>query len=158
MIYNTFYRIPNIHRRAHQLVRATLLTVATLLYGSVATSTLRAQTLTSIGKTVTGTDVLLETKSVARANGIITATLRTLLQPPIKTANGELKSSRSIAMLDCAKMKVATKESWYYFDEKGTKEGMHRKPGIPGFGSVTKGSLGDVALTHFCKQPKTPPQ
>jgi hypothetical protein len=119
---------------------------------------LPAQALTTIGKTVTGADVHVETKSVTRANGIITVTLRSALQPPIKTANGELKSSRAIAMLDCATMKVATKESWYYFDEKGTKEGMHRKPGVPGFGVATKGSLGDVALTHFCKTAKSPTQ
>lgn len=112
-----------------------------------------AQATTVIGKTVTGADVRMETKSVVRADGIITVTLRTLLQPPIKSASGELKSARSIAMLNCATMKIATKESWYYFDEKGTKEGMHRKPGIPGFGVATKGSLGDVALAHFCKAP-----
>jgi hypothetical protein len=84
---------------------------------------------------------MLETKSVVRADGIVTATVRVLLQPPIKTASGELKSSRSVAMIDCSKQTVATKETWYYFDEAGTKEGMHLKPGMPGFGPATKGSL-----------------
>lgn len=126
---------------------------ALLVASSASARTSQAQATTVIGKTVTGASVRAETKSVVRADGIITVTLRTLLQPPIKTANGELRSSRSIAMLDCANMKVATKESWYYFDDKGTKEGMHRKPGIPGYGVATKGSLGDVALVHFCKTP-----
>lgn len=126
---------------------------AALLIVSLSVATIAgAQPRTRIGTTVSGADVMLETKSVVRANGIVTATLRVLVQPPIKTANGELKSSRTIAMIDCAKQTVATKETWYYFDAAGTKEGLHRKPGIPGFGPATKGSLADVALIHFCKK------
>lgn len=97
---------------------------------------------------VSGADVMLETKSVVRADGIVTATVRVLLQPPIKTASGELKSSRSVAMIDCSKQTVATKETWHYFDEAGTKEGMHRKPGMPGFGPATKGSLMSYPFCH----------
>ena len=93
---------------------------------------------------------MLETRSVSRANGIVTATVRAALQPAIKTPKGEYKSTRSIAMFDCVKRTVATKERWFYYDEKGTKEARHDKPGIPGFGPVSKGSLAGVAFTHLC--------
>ncbi len=122
---------------------------------------LSAQTQQQIGLTSAGTPVMLETKSVTRAGGIITATLRVAMQPPIKTSNGEIVSMRSIAMIDCAKQTTATKERWFYFDAKGTKEARHDKPGIPGFGPAIKGSLADVALVHFCtsttKSPARPP-
>ncbi len=113
-------------------------------------ATANAQPLTKIGATSAGTPVMLEPKSVTRANGIVTATLRVGLQPPIKTANGDMLSMRSIMMFDCAKQTSATKERWFYFDAKGTKEARHDKPGIPGFGPAIKGSLADVGLAHFC--------
>ncbi len=93
---------------------------------------------------------MLEPKSVSTANGIVTATVRVRLVPPLKAAEGELKSSRTVAMYDCAKHTVATKESWYYLDEAGTKEGMHKVVKIPGYGPVFKGSLADVAMTYLC--------
>lgn len=96
---------------------------------------------------------MLEPKSVSRANGIVTATVRVRLVPPLKAAEGELKSSRTIAMYDCAKRTVATKESWYYLDEAGTRQGMHKVVKLPGFGPVFKGSLADVAMTYLCAPP-----
>lgn len=111
-----------------------------------------AKGLTSIGATSAGTPVYLETKSVTRAGGIITATLRVGLQPTIKTAQGDMVSMRSIAMIDCANKTTATKERWFYFDEKGTKEARHDKPGKPGYGPALKGSLADVAIGHFCAE------
>ncbi len=125
-------------------LRATVLMI--LSFASVA----HAQKLTKIGATSVGTPVMLETRSVSRANGIVTATVRAALQPAIKTPKGEYKSTRSIAMFDCAKQTVATKERWFYYDEKGTKEARHDKPGIPGFGPVSNGSLAGVAFTHLC--------
>ena len=109
-----------------------------------------AQSLTKIGATSAGTPVMLETKSVAKANGITTATLRVGLQPPIKTADGNMVAMRTIMMFDCAKQTSATKERWFYFDEKFKKEARHDKPGIPGYGPALKGSVPDVALAHFC--------
>ena len=117
---------------------------------------LSAQAQQQIGLTSAGTPVMLETRSVTRAGGIITATLRVAMQPPIKTSNGDIVSMRSIAMIDCAKQTTATKERWFYFDAKGTKEARHDKPGIPGFGPAIKGSLADVALVHFCSSTKSP--
>src|SRR3712207_8209060 len=56
--------------------------------------------------------------SVKREKGIVTAALRVLFTPPVKTPKGDVTSSRTIAMFDCAKQTVAVKESWLYHDEK----------------------------------------
>ena len=117
-----------------------------LSFASVA----HAQQLTKIGVTSVGTPVMLEARSVSRANGIVTATVRAVLQPPIKTPKGDFKSTRSTAIFNCDKQTVATKERWFYYDEKGSKEARHDTPGIPGFGPVSKGSLAGVAFTHLC--------
>lgn len=126
---------------------------ATTLLALLAAGDLRAQAQQKIGVTSAGTPVMLETKSVKKANGIITATLRVGLQPVIKTANGDMVAMRSIAMIDCAAKTTATKERWFYYDAKGTKVARHDVPGKPGFGPAIKGSLPDVALAHFCTSP-----
>jgi hypothetical protein len=117
-------------------------------------STAAAQKLVEIGKTSVGTPVFLEAKSVTRSNGIVTATVRVRLQPPLKHALGDLRSSRTIAMIDCTKQTVATKESWYYLDDAGKQVGMHKQVKLPGFGPSFKGSLADVAMRHLCATPQ----
>ena len=112
-----------------------------------------AQKLTEIGTTMVGNPVLLETGSVSRVNGIVNATVRARFIQPVKTPGGDLRSSRTIAMFDCAKWVVAVKENWYFLDEKGKKIGSHKVVGIPGYGSPIKGSLPDVAMTYLCKKP-----
>lgn len=124
--------------------------VLALLASLALPNTARAQARQAIGTTSVGTPVMLETKSVVRNGTVVTAAVRVKLEPPLKGATGELKSSRTIAMFDCAKQTVATKESWYYLDEAGTKEGMHKVVKIPGFGPAFKGSLADVAMRHLC--------
>ncbi len=121
------------------------------LVGSlVLASAASAQRRVEIGKTSVGTPVLLEANSVTRQDGIVTATVRVRLQPPLKHSSGDLKSSRTIAMYNCAKQTVATKESWYYLDDAGTKIGLHKTVKLPGFGPSFKGSLADVAMRHLC--------
>lgn len=117
-------------------------------------ATLAAQALAKIGATSAGTPVMLETKSVTRTGGIITATLRVGLEPPIKTSTSDMVSLRSVAMIDCATQTTATKERWFYYDAKQTKEARHNKAGIPGYGPALKGSLADVAVRHFCPAAK----
>lgn len=117
-------------------------------------SALHAQSLTKIGATSAGTPVMLESKSVSRANGIVTATLRVAMQPPMKTSQGDIVALKSVSMFDCANQTSATKERWFYFDAKFTKEARHDKPGKPGFGSAIKGTLADVGLQHLCKTTK----
>ncbi|MEQ1690390.1 MAG: surface-adhesin E family protein [Gemmatimonas sp.] len=114
------------------------------------TTVSHAQKLSKIGTTTVGTPVMLETRSVSRSNDIVTATVRAILQPPIKAPKGDYKSTRSIAMFNCIERTVATKERWFYYDEKGTREARHDKPGLPGFGPTTKGSLADVAMAYLC--------
>ena len=130
-------------------VRVAIALIGSLTLASPAT----AQKLVEIGKTSIGTPVFLEAKSVTRNNGIITATVRVRLQPPLKHALGDLRSSRTIAMYDCAKQTVATRESWYYLDDAGKKVGMHKEIKLPGFGPSFKGSLADVAMRHLCATP-----
>ncbi|MBL0169774.1 MAG: hypothetical protein IPP90_03445 [Gemmatimonadaceae bacterium] len=112
--------------------------------------TAQAQKLTKIGATSVGTPVMLEARSVTRAGDVVTATVRAVLQPPMKSPKGDYRSTRSVALFNCAEQTVATKERWFYYDEKGTKEARHDKPGIPGFGPTIKGSLADVALVYLC--------
>jgi len=128
---------------------------AIVLAGSLLlASSAAAQKLVEIGKTSVGTPVFIEAKSVTRSNGIVTATVRVRLQPPLKHALGDLRSSRTIAMIDCAKQTVATKESWYYLDDAGKRVGMHKEVKLPGFGPSFKGSLADVAMRHLCATPQ----
>ena len=123
------------------------LLAAVLVWGP---SPLAAQKREQIGTTSVGTPVFLEKGSVSRFRGVITATVRVKLEPPLKGPTGDLRSSRTVAMFDCAKQTVATKESWYFLDEAGRKEGMHKVVKTPGFGPAFKGSLADVALRHLC--------
>jgi len=127
------------------------LSVCVIMLG--ATRLLSAQALTNIGATSAGTPVFLEPKSVSRAGGIVTATMRVALSPPIKTSGREMVSLRSTSMLDCAAQTSATKERWFYYDAKFKTEARHDTPGKPGYGPAIKGSLADVALKHFCKTP-----
>lgn len=112
----------------------------------------KAGALQEIGKTSAGTPVYLEPKSVTRANGIVTAAVRVALSPPIKNGATLLKSSRTIAMYDCAKQTVATKESWYYTDDAYTAVGMHRTVKTPGFAPVFGNPVADVAMKYLCAQ------
>ena len=112
--------------------------------------TLHAQTREQIGTTSVGTPVFLEKGSVSRKEGIVTATVRVKLEPPLKGPTGDLRSSRTVAMFDCTKQTVATKESWYFLDDAGKREGMHKVVKAPGFGPAFKGSLADVAMRHLC--------
>ncbi|MCZ8012086.1 MAG: hypothetical protein O9285_08825 [Gemmatimonas sp.] len=127
--------------------RLVLLLCAPALLAAQGRKTTKEIGRTSIG---TPTTVLVEPGTVSRAGTVVTAAVRVALVPPLKHPKGELRSSRTIGMYDCAKRVVATKESWYYLDEAGTKEGMHRQVKIPGFGPVAKGSVADVALTWLC--------
>ena len=108
------------------------------------------QALKDIGRTSAGTPVFLETRSVRRDGDIVTATVRVRLVPPLKGAQGALRSSRTTGMYDCRNRTAATRESWYFLDDAGRKEGMHKVVKTPGFGTIFKGSLADVAFAHLC--------
>ena len=107
---------------------------------------------TEIGKTSVGNPVSVRTASVARAkDGIVTATVRAVFAMPVKSARGELKASKTVVMVDCAKRTIAVKENTYFFDAKMTKVYERTAPKIPGYSSPIKGTLPDLALQHLCK-------
>jgi hypothetical protein len=135
--------------------RRTAVRLAAVLLGLTAISlaaprALSAQPGKEIGKTSTCDPVFLELKSVKKDKGIITASIRARFAKPTKAPMGDLYSSRTIAMFDCAKQVVAVKENWYYLDQAGKKIGNHRVVGIPGYGPAFKGSVPDVAMTYLC--------
>ena len=138
------------------MTRLTRMQLIPLVAGTVGLwqTPLAAQPLQTIGTTSVGTPVMLEKGSVSRKDGIVTATVRVKLEPPIKGPKGDLRSSRTVAMFDCTKQSVATKESWYFLDDAGRKEGMHKVVKAPGFGPAFKGSLADVAMRHLCTPAK----
>ncbi len=144
-------------RASHVVIVAVALSIAALMVpagsasaGSASAPSASVQTSIEIGKTSTGDPVFLETKSVKRANGIVTAAVRARFAKPTKASMGDLYASRTIAMFDCAKQLVAIKENWYYLDQAGKKIGNHKVVGIPGYGPAFKGSVPDVALRHLC--------
>ncbi len=104
----------------------------------------------AIGTTGVGNPVQVDPKSIVRDSGLVTATLRAVFVKPVKVPTGELKSSRTIATFDCAKRMVQVRENWYYFDLAGTKVYEHRKPQVPGFASIIRGALPDVAHAWLC--------
>ena len=106
-----------------------------------------------IGKTSVGNPVFIDPKSVKKANGIITATVRTAFVKPVSTPKGPITASRTVAMFDCAKKVVAVKENTYYHDEKTNKIYQHTAAGIPGYGPAIKGTLPDVAMAYLCAKP-----
>src|SRR4051812_7270384 len=73
---------------------------------------------TEIGKTSQGNSVYIDPKSVKHDHGIVTATVRAVFTKPVKSPQGDIHSSRTIAMFDCGRRQFAVKENWLYFDEK----------------------------------------
>lgn len=103
-----------------------------------------------IGRTSTGNAVFIDPKSVRTTDSIITATVRVVYTEPVKTPQGPITGSRSVAMFNCATKTVAVKENIIWHDErKGT---VYRKsaPAKPGFGPALKSTFAHVALEHLC--------
>lgn len=104
-----------------------------------------------IGVTSTGNPVFLDARSVHKgSDGIITAGIRVAYATPLETPRGKVTSSRAVAMFDCARMQVATKESVLFFDEKKGLEYSRRTIAKPGFGPALTSTFADVALKHLC--------
>jgi hypothetical protein len=104
-----------------------------------------------IGKTSAGNFVYIDPRTVKKVNGIITVRLRVKFTDPVKTPEGDWKSSQHIAMFNCAKATVAAKESIYYADETGTKVVERKTIAMPGYGPAIGGSMTKVALDYVCK-------
>jgi hypothetical protein len=125
-----------------------LFAVSVILLGASSATQKRWQ---DIGKTSTGNPVLLDSRSVKKApDGIITATLRVAFVKPVATPKGPITASRTTAMFDCTKKVVAVKENTYFHDEAANRVFQKSAPVKPGFGTVIKGTLPDVAMAHLC--------
>jgi hypothetical protein len=97
--------------------------------------------------------VYLDGKSVRKApDGIVTARVRVTYAPPLDTPKGKITSSRVLAMFDCAKGLVATRESVLYLNEAKGVEYSRRTIGKPGFGPALSSTFADVALKHLCRK------
>jgi hypothetical protein len=105
-----------------------------------------------IGTTSVGNPVYVDPRSVKKApDGIITATLRAVFVKPVATPQGKpITTSKTTAMFDCAKKDVAVKENIYFHDEKTNSVYQRSAPVKPGYGTVIKGSLPDLAMTYLC--------
>ncbi len=86
----------------HRISRRVAVTAALMLTAAALPPSVSAQALKEIGKTSTGDPVLLETASVKKADGIITAAVRARFAKPTKAPMGDLYASRTIFMFDCA--------------------------------------------------------
>ncbi|MGH7616944.1 MAG: surface-adhesin E family protein [Gemmatimonadaceae bacterium] len=130
-------------------------TLLALLLAAAAVGPASAQSRwKEIGKTSTGNVVYVDPSSVKKDHaGIITARIRVKFTTPVALPNGTHWSvSQHIAMFDCAKSRVAAKESTYYSDDAATHVVQHSTIAKPGFGSAIGGSMTQVALDHFCKK------
>lgn len=103
-----------------------------------------------IGRTVVGNPVFLDLRTMATKAGITTATLRVAFVKPVRTPRGELTSSRTIVLVDCAKRELAVKENWYFHDERANRVYEHKVVAKPGFSKAFEGSMQGVAMRRLC--------
>jgi hypothetical protein len=130
-----------------------LLGVAVLASLSLGPATFPPQgTWKAIGTTSAGNAVYVDTRSVKRSGDLVTAKVRVVFTEPVKGAKGTFASYRTTATFNCTKKSLAASENVYYADAKGTKVIDRSVNKIPGFGPALGGSLGDVALKHFCSR------
>lgn len=104
----------------------------------------------AIGNTSSGNAVYVDPRSVKKAAGLVTATVRVVFTKPVQTPKGPWASVRTTATFDCAKKSLAAKESVYYADAKETRVTERKVNKMPGFGPTLDGSLGAVALHYLC--------
>jgi hypothetical protein len=133
---------------------AALMLVATL----PALASAQASRWRKIGTTSTGNPVFLDPRSVSTdTSGIITATVRSTYVEPVTTPKGPITASKATAMFDCAKRRIAVKETIIYHDEASGRIFERRAPKIPGFGPVFTSNFSGVALDYLCAQQKRAP-
>lgn len=111
---------------------------------------LHAQALKPVGSLAGGNPVALETKTVKKAGGELTATLRTTFAKPAKAPGGEWFGSRTLVAVRCEVGTVAVKENRYYGDAKFTKVASEKIVKIPGYAPPVPGSVPAFALKELC--------
>ena len=103
-----------------------------------------AQTGKEIGKTPSGSVVLVDPKTVKRGGDTVTATVRTRFA---KADGDGVTMTRTIATFNCSNGKVAVKENASYAGTKLVKKSV---PAKPGYGVVFGGSMTGVAYEYLC--------
>ena len=147
----------DMHRNVMLLAAIVLLLGSTLVdkievNQAVAAQPARAQKWQDLGKTSSGNMVSVDPASIKHANGLVTATVRVVFDPPVKAARGMWGSSKTTATFDCAKKSLAAKQSVFYSDAKGTKEVERNVLKKPGYGPALKGSMGQIAMDYLCRK------
>jgi hypothetical protein len=123
---------------------------ASILLAAVVAAPASAQSLKPVGSLAGGNPVALETRSVKRVGGEVTATLRTTFAKPAKAPGGEWFGSRTVVTVRCAAGTVAVKENRYYGDAKFTKIASEKIVKIPGYAPPIPGSVPAFALKELC--------
>lgn len=103
-----------------------------------------------IGPTVSGNMVSVDPRTVKRTGSLVSATVRAVFTPPVRTPKGMWASSQTKLTVDCAKHSLAAKENAYFSDARGTRLVERTVNRMPGYGPALNGSLGQVALTYLC--------
>lgn len=111
---------------------------------------LSAQTLKPVGSLAGGNPVALESRTVKKTSGEITATFRTTFAKPAKAPGGEWFGSRTVVAVRCAAGTVAVKENRYYGDARFTKVASEKIVKIPGYAPPIPGSVPAFALKELC--------
>ena len=106
-----------------------------------------------IGKTASGNTVYIDPTTVRRADGIVTATVRSTYATPSQTPRGPITASRAVAMFDCAAKTVAVKETIIYHDERRGTIYEKRTPANPGFGPAFRSNFSGIAMDYLCAAP-----
>lgn len=117
----------------------------------VAPGVLRAQRWTSIGKTSSGNEVFVDSRSVHRTGALVAARVRVVFVPPVKSGTTTWGSTVTNATFDCSAKKLAAKENITYADARSTKVVERKVNKIPGYGPALNGSLGQVAMSYLCQ-------
>lgn len=121
-----------------------------LVLALISPGALSAQPLKPVGSLAGGNPVALESTSVKRAGGEVSATLRTTFAKPAKAPGGEWYGSRTVVAVRCTAGTVAVKENRYYGDAKFTKVASEKIVKIPGYAPPIPGSVPAFALKALC--------
>lgn len=127
-----------------------------ILVTAVSSTTIgQSSALEKVG-TISGDNaVYLETRTVKKTAKEITATLRVRFSKPAKAPGGQWFGSRTLVAVRCSEGTVAVVENRYYSDEAFKKIASEKIVGIPGYAAPVPGSVPAIALSHFCKGPKS---
>jgi hypothetical protein len=107
----------------------------------------------SVGKTASGNEVSVDSRSIKRHGDVVDATVRVAFVKPVAMDGGKVVLERSNAMFNCAAHTTATRDNVLYSNAAGTHVVNRTVNKIPGFGSPFKGTPPDLVLQYVCASP-----